>query len=103
MRVVTTHLDSPGVPGILVRTGVLVPFRDVSIGQPFWAHGKVWTRTSREAASAFGSTNQRVNGFIFLGNCCNFVIDPIDKMVEALEFRSETAERPWVVEKEDRS
>lgn len=81
-----SHLDGPGKPGLLVRTGKLVPFRDVGIGQPFWAHDKVWIRTSHNAATQLGTTDMRRYGEIYLSSCCNFDIDPMDAEVEALTY-----------------
>ena len=50
------------------RTGKMIPFLDVHIGNPFWAHGKVWVRTDGNAASELASTGQ-------WSSCCNFLID----------------------------
>lgn len=93
----TTHLDTPGEPGTLVRTGKLVPFLEVSIGEPFWAHGAVWIRTAYDAASQLGNTSQRRYGHIFMGNCCNFLIDEIDKEVEAMTYSSQDMAAAWAV------
>lgn len=77
-----THADTPGTPGLLVRTGKLVPFLEVPIGQPFWAHGAVWTRTAYDAAT-------RLEGAATRGSCCNFLIDAIDREVEALDYATQ--------------
>lgn len=95
------HLDTPGEPGTLVRTGKLVRFLDTSIGQPFWAHGKVWIRTSYDAATELGGTSQRRYGFILLHSTCNFLIDPIDTEVEALTYSADQYRKPWPVPAED--
>lgn len=86
-----THLDTPGEPKGFFRTGRLVPFTDVGIGQPFWAHGKVWVRTSYEAATEMTSTPQRNAGLRNWASTCNFAIDPWDKEVEALLYGLEDA------------
>lgn len=92
-----THLDSTGTPGTLARTGKLVPFLEVSIGQPFWAHDAVWIRTAYDAATQLGNTSQRRYGHIFMGNTCSFVIDDIDKEVEAMTYSSQDMEAAWAV------
>lgn len=74
-----THLDTPGQPGVLRRSGMLTPFTRVSIGNPFWAHGKVWVRTSYEAATELKPTGQ-------IASCCNFMSDPWDFEVEMMEY-----------------
>lgn len=81
-----THLDTPGEPQEFIRTGRLVPFLDVGIGQPFWAFGKVWIRTAYDAATELTSTPQRKAGLRPLASCCNFLIDPWDKEVEAILY-----------------
>ncbi len=63
----------------LRRTGNAIEFIDVSIGQPFFAHNKFWTRISPEVAAA-------LSGSLHKGaSCCNFAIDEEDKFVEQVE------------------
>lgn len=75
----TTHLDTPGQPGVLRRTGKLIPFLSISIGNPFWAHGRVWIRTGYTDASELVTSQHH-------GSCCNFDMDPWDRDVEAVEY-----------------
>jgi hypothetical protein len=63
----------------LRRTGRMVPFLDVNIGQPFFAHGAFWTRYDREAASKMAGSQTH-------GSCCTFTIDEADRLVESVEI-----------------
>lgn len=68
------------------RTGKMVPFLDVNIGSPFFAHDKVWVRTSYEAATELNSTPIRSEGKLMMSSCCSFTIDECDREVEAVEY-----------------
>lgn len=72
--------------GFFFRTGKMVPFLEVGMGQPFYAHGKVWVRTSYEAATELTSTPIRHGGKLIHASCCNFVTDECDKNVEAVIY-----------------
>lgn len=50
------------------RTGKMLPFLDVHIGNPFFAHGRVWVRTEGNAATHLVSTGH-------WGSACDFLID----------------------------
>lgn len=52
----------------LERTGKSMPFLDVQIGNPFWAHNRVWGRTDGDAATELHDTGEH-------SSCCNFLID----------------------------
>lgn len=79
----------------LVRTGQKLPFLDVHIGNPFWAHNRVWIRTSGTGATELASSRT-------WSSSCDFLIDgtvrptkrygfPNDDLceeVEALEYES---------------
>ena len=71
----------------IVRTGKMVPFLEISIGSPFWAHDKVWVRTSYSAATVLGSTPIRSEGRMSLMSTCNFTIDECDREIEAVEVQ----------------
>jgi hypothetical protein len=55
----------------LTKTGVKVPFLDLSIGAPFYAHGKFWTRTDTDAGTELCSSTDESPS----RSCCNFLID----------------------------
>ena len=59
----------------LVRTGKRIPFLKLQIGNPFFAHGKVWIRTSYEAATELTYSGCH-------SSTCNFTIDVEDEIVE---------------------
>lgn len=52
----------------LRRTGKKMPFLDVHIGNPFWAHERVWIRTDGDAATELASSGT-------FASSCNFLID----------------------------
>jgi hypothetical protein len=52
----------------LKRTGKMMPFLDVHIGNPFWAHDGYWVRTDGSAATRLESSGHH-------GSCCDFLID----------------------------
>lgn len=54
----------------LVRTGNKAAFLDLSIGSPFFAHGKFWVRTAFEAATVLKDSEDGL-----WASCCNFLID----------------------------
>lgn len=58
----------------LIRTGIMVPFLDVGIGDPYYAHNRFWTRTDTNAGTEFGSTKYKP-GFECMKSTCDFVID----------------------------
>lgn len=60
----------------LVPTGKAIEFLKVGIGNPFAAHGRIWIRTSYEAA-----TELAYSGYIG-ARTCNFTLEPEDKIVE---------------------
>jgi len=62
----------------LIATGAMVPFLDVNIGHPFFAHNRFWIRTSREAAAELGSSRSHTS-------VCNFTLDECDEIVEAVK------------------
>jgi len=53
---------------IIRRTGTRLPFLDVHIGNPFWAHGRLWVRTDGDAATQLVSVGEH-------GLAANFLID----------------------------
>ena len=63
----------------LVRTGKIVPFKSVDIGNPFFAHDRVWIRTGREAGTELHGTGER-------SSSCNFTTDPEDENVESMMY-----------------
>lgn len=73
---------------MIARTGKMVPFLDIGIGSPFWAHDRVWVRTSHEAATELIDTPIRSEGKIRHASACDFTIDEIDREVEAVEIRA---------------
>ncbi len=76
-------------------TGGKIAFLDVAIGAPFFAHDKIWIRTSYEAATELVSSGNR------MGSCCNFTIDECDKIVGfvAVERRKFFTFWAWVRDK----
>ncbi len=62
----------------LVRSGTKVPFLDLHIGSPFYAHGKFWVRTDFEAASELKGSADGA-----WASCCNFLIDGTVRSVRA--------------------
>lgn len=66
-------------PKQLVRVGRKVPFLELNIGNPFWAHDEVWIRTSYSGATQLKPSGKR-------GSSCNFTIDGSDRIVEAIEY-----------------
>ena len=73
---------------ILKRTGRMAPFLSLYMGNPFWAHGKVWIRDSYEAACVLESSGK-------IASCCNFMIDACDEFVEAIEYETgEASDNP---------
>lgn len=64
----------------LKRTGKKIKFLDVSIGGPFYAHHRIWVRTSYDAATEFGSTAGGKHR-----SCCNFTLDKKDEIVEEVD------------------
>lgn len=60
----------------LIPTGKRIEFLDVSIGNPFAAHGRIWIRTSYEAATELAYSGYHA------ARTCNFTIEPEDKTVE---------------------
>ncbi len=65
----------------LRRSDATLLFLNVGIGQPFWAHDKVWIRTDYEAATELGSTGQ-----FNRKSTCNFTLDECDKIVGVVDF-----------------
>ena len=61
------------------RTGEKIKFLDVHIGNPFYAHSKVWVRTTYQAAAELGDSGERKS-------VCNFTIDECDKLVERIKI-----------------
>lgn len=49
----------------------MIRFSESWIGQPFYAHGKYWTRWDTEAASTMHGSQTH-------GSACNFMIDAPD-------------------------
>lgn len=67
--------------GHLVRTGRMIRFKDVSMGQPFFAYGAYWTRCAYEAGTELA-------GHDWVGAAaCSFGIDAETEMVEAVDIR----------------
>jgi len=66
----------------LVATGERIRFTDVAIGAPFFAHGCFWVRTSYDAGTSMASSQERGQY-----GACNFMQDPKDKFVTAVEYR----------------
>lgn len=63
----------------LRRTGKRIEFKRVPIGGPFFAHGKMWTRTSYEAATKMTYSGRHES-------TCNFTLDPWDEYVEFVNY-----------------
>lgn len=76
---------------VMRRTGVRIPFLQVSIGRPFWAHGRAWIRTSRSGASELRDSDS------ILGNVCSFDLDPVDAWVEAMTVEPSQRSSPDIV------
>ena len=71
----------------LQRTGKRIKFTDVAIGNPFFAHGKMWTRTSYSGATQMASSGWHASS-------CSFDLDPWDKYVEYVLYVVEEADLP---------
>jgi hypothetical protein len=54
----------------IIRTGKKIAFLDVSVGSPFYAHGRYWVRRTFEAACELRSTRDGL-----LARAANFVIE----------------------------
>ena len=68
------------VSGILKQTGQNIKFKDVMIGQPFFAHGAFWTRISNQAAA-------KIKGSDWVGaTICDFLCDSLDERGEDVEY-----------------
>jgi hypothetical protein len=72
----------------LRATGKRIRFTEVMIGNPFAAHGKMWVRTSYEAASELAYSGYRA------GSVCNFMTDPEDEWVEFVNVIIDGNEAP---------
>ena len=64
----------------LRRTRKMVKFTDLCVGNPFFAHGRVWIRIDELSAVALGSSGD------YGGSCCDFTLDACDEFVEAIEY-----------------
>jgi hypothetical protein len=51
------------------RIGEKMAFLDLCIGQPFFAHGRLWTRTSFSAGTELHGSHSRMN------SACDFLKD----------------------------
>lgn len=71
----------------LRATGKRIRFKDVSIGNPFAAHGKMWVRISYEAAMQLAYSGYRAS-------VCNFTIDACDEWVEFVNVIIDGNENP---------
>jgi hypothetical protein len=61
------------------RSGRMIPFLDLNIGAPFFAHGKYWVRTDTESATVLkGSADGS------WASSCNFLIDGTVKSLHAV-------------------
>jgi hypothetical protein len=60
------------------RSGKKVPFLDLGIGSPFYAHGRVWVRTDFDAATELKGSEEGAGA-----STCNFLIDGTVKSVRA--------------------
>lgn len=65
---------------MLVPTGKKMKFTSVSIGNPFYAHGKMWVRTGREAGTELRNSGEHASS-------CNFTIDACDEYVGSVKYR----------------
>lgn len=52
----------------LRATGKMIPFADVHIGQPYYAYGKFWSRSSYNAGT-------EIRGSDHICSTCNFMTD----------------------------
>lgn len=77
MSNVNTENCALGAVAKLQLTDTLIPFLDVNIGNPFFAHNTVWIRTSYEAAARLGGSGEHTS-------VCNFTIDECDKLVRGI-------------------
>lgn len=68
-------VDKPTNCLALKRTGKRVKFTDVGIGAPFFAHRKIWVRTSYDAATVLSDS-------VSFASTCNFMIDACDRNVD---------------------
>lgn len=66
--------------GFLNRTGQQIKFKDVMIGQPFFAHCAFWTRISPNSAA-------EIRGSDWVGaRICDFMCDALDECGEDVEY-----------------
>ena len=63
----------------LRRTGKAISFKTVGIGNPFFAHGKIWIRVDYDAAKQLVPSDMH-------SSVCNFVIAASDEAVEFVNY-----------------